>query len=353
MIFRFGIFYFFYFGILGIYLPYFNLYCKQLGFSSGEIGLISAIHPFARLAFPLLLAVMADHFGKRHFFMRWAWFCSLLTFIMLFFVQSFIQVAFVLIIYSFFLVPVLPLWEATTLDWVQKNESNYGAIRLWGSFGFIAFSLLFGVILDLFSNVAVLYGIFVLSIFNFFVLLNKKEETKIEKQRFSDLLNFLKNVDVWIFLACLTLMVFSHGTFYGFFSIYMRELDYSKTLIGMLWTMGVVCEILLMIYTGKLLKRKSPVLFLPICFLAAILRWWINAHWTSVTCLFLSQALHGFTFGAFHVASVTLIHQIFPKSMRSSGQSLYSSFSFGLGGVLGLIVNGYLYDSLGARRLFA
>ncbi|MDP3981343.1 MAG: MFS transporter [Chlamydiota bacterium] len=348
----FGVFYFFYFGILGIYLPYFNLYCKDLGFTSAQIGFVSAIHPFARLAFPVLWAIGADHFGKRHFFVRWAWFLSMMTFLVLFFANSFTSVLWVLIIYAFFMVPVLPLWEATTLEWVHKSKSNYGAIRLWGSLGFIAFSLCFGQLLDQYSNRLVLYGVGVLSFFNFLLLVRIKDEAEIEKQRLSDLIRFLAQIDLWIFLGCLTLMVFSHGTFYGFFSIYMRELGYSKTLIGMLWTTGVICEIGLMLLTGKMKNVHWLLYVLPLCFLAAMLRWWINAKFVLVWMLFLSQALHGLTFGSFHVASVRLIHRIFPPFMRSSGQSLYSSFSFGLGGVLGLIINGWYYDSLGPRKLF-
>ena len=39
--------YFLYFGVLGIFLPYFNLYCYHLGFSGFEIGTLSALRTAA------------------------------------------------------------------------------------------------------------------------------------------------------------------------------------------------------------------------------------------------------------------------------------------------------------------
>ena len=35
--------YFVYFGILGLYLPYFNLYCYHLGFSGAQIGYLAGL----------------------------------------------------------------------------------------------------------------------------------------------------------------------------------------------------------------------------------------------------------------------------------------------------------------------
>ena len=43
--------YFVYFGVLGIYLPYFNLYCYHIGFSGTEIGSLSAVRSLVLVIF--------------------------------------------------------------------------------------------------------------------------------------------------------------------------------------------------------------------------------------------------------------------------------------------------------------
>jgi PPP family 3-phenylpropionic acid transporter len=60
-----GSHYFLYFGVLGILLPYFNLYCYHLGFTGFQIGLLSSARTLATVIFPLLWGMLADHFQIR------------------------------------------------------------------------------------------------------------------------------------------------------------------------------------------------------------------------------------------------------------------------------------------------
>ncbi|HPA15188.1 MAG TPA: MFS transporter, partial [Desulfobacterales bacterium] len=57
--------YFLYFGVLGIFIPYFNLYCYHLGFNGFQIGILSSIRSFALVLFPLFWGIMADRFHIR------------------------------------------------------------------------------------------------------------------------------------------------------------------------------------------------------------------------------------------------------------------------------------------------
>ena len=57
--------YFLYFGALGIFLPYFNLYCYHLGFSGFQIGALSALRTAATMLFPLFWGMLADRYLAR------------------------------------------------------------------------------------------------------------------------------------------------------------------------------------------------------------------------------------------------------------------------------------------------
>jgi PPP family 3-phenylpropionic acid transporter len=54
--------YFLYFGVLGLFLPYFNLYCYHLGFSGFEIGVLSSVRTLTTALFPMLWGALADRF---------------------------------------------------------------------------------------------------------------------------------------------------------------------------------------------------------------------------------------------------------------------------------------------------
>jgi len=52
--------YFLYFAVLGVFLPYFNLYCYHIGMNGLQIGTISAVRSVVMVAFTLLWAALAD-----------------------------------------------------------------------------------------------------------------------------------------------------------------------------------------------------------------------------------------------------------------------------------------------------
>jgi PPP family 3-phenylpropionic acid transporter len=69
--------------------------------------------------------------------------------------------------------------------------------------------------------------------------------------------------------------------------------------------------------------------------------------------IILLSLLHGMTFGAFYVASIGFLGRRVPAALRTSGQALFASVTFGLGGLVGYLLSGVGYDAFGGHRLFA
>jgi len=69
--------------------------------------------------------------------------------------------------------------------------------------------------------------------------------------------------------------------------------------------------------------------------------------------IILLSLLHAFTFGAFYIASVAHVASRTPPQRRASGQGLFVSITFGVGGLIGYLISGVGYDALGGHRLFA
>jgi len=150
------------------------------------------------------------------------------------------------------------------------------------------------------------------------------------------------------FLAACLFMQAGHGAYYAFFSIYMEQTGYSKTVIGQLWTLGVVAEILVFLVMHRLLHRwGARRVLLASLFLAAV-RWVLTGYFPDVVWIILfAQTLHAATFGSFHAAAIHLVHQYFTGRHQGRGQALYSSLSFGAGGALGSLCSGYLWEGAG------
>ena len=57
--------YFLYFGVMGMHLPFFNLYCYELGFNGWQIGTLSASRSVVLIIFGIVWSILADRFQSR------------------------------------------------------------------------------------------------------------------------------------------------------------------------------------------------------------------------------------------------------------------------------------------------
>jgi PPP family 3-phenylpropionic acid transporter len=73
----------------------------------------------------------------------------------------------------------------------------------------------------------------------------------------------------------------------------------------------------------------------------------------SVTLMVLAQTLHAATFGSFHASSVAVTQRFFRGRHHSRGQALYTSVSYGLGGTVGGLVSGWMWERAGPSLTFS
>jgi len=154
-------------------------------------------------------------------------------------------------------------------------------------------------------------------------------------------------------LAACFAMSAAHGALYVFYSIHLAGHGYGKTLIGSLWSLGVLAEIGVFIAMSRLLRRFSLRAILLACFAAAVVRF-VLIGWgvESLLLIVVAQLLHGLTFGAYHAAAIAAVNRWFPGRCQARGQALYSSLSFGAGGLLGGLFSGWSWDALGSAATY-
>ncbi len=348
-------FYFFYFATLGSFLPYWNLFLKYQHFNAAQIGELSALLMATKIISPNLWGAIADRTGKRLKIIRWAAFFTTLLFSGFFFKSGFIWFMAITFGYSFFWNASLPQFEAATLFHLQKEPYRYSQIRLWGSVGFIIAVLGVGRFLDhhSISNLPLIVIVLFASIWLAALCVPEIKASASEKQAVS-VFQILKQPEIVAFFAVYLLLQAAHGPYYVFYSIHLKQLHYSSSLIGELWALGVMAEILLFIYMKKLLGAFSLRRILLSSVFFSIVRWLIIGFAAdSLYWLAGAQLLHAATFGSAHVAAIHLIHQYFKQQHQGKGQALYASLSFGLGGMVGSLFSGYYWEELGARLVYS
>lgn len=350
---RLAAWYFWYFAFIGAFLPYFALYLQSIGFSAGRIAVLMSLGQFMRLLAPLLWSWLADSGSRRVRIVVASTGASLASFSAVFLTQDFVGLLIGLGILHFFWSASLPLVEALTLGHLAANPERYGRIRLWGSVGFIVTVTGVGFLLDLTPISSQLWVSWALLLGTFLSALTLTEINGQTGQIAGPILQVLRQRKVVFLLTAGLFMTAAHGALYVFYSIHLVAQGYGKTVVGLLWTLGVVAEIVVFLLMPRIAAVASMRKILLICFGLAVLRF-LLIGWTVafVGLLVFAQLLHGASFGAHHAATMAALNRWFVAGQQARAQALYGSVAYGAGGLGGALLAGALWERVGPEITF-
>lgn len=347
--------YFAYFAFVGAFSPYFGLYLQSIGMTAWQIGALLAEMQFMRVFAPNAWGWLADRTGQRTPFLRLAMLLATLAFSGLFFASAFVPLALVLALQAFSSGGANPLIESITLGHLRGELQRYGAIRLWGSVGFIITVLAVGYQLDRLPASTLLWSVFATLLATFaLTLVAIPDSPTRHAAKGVPVMDVLRRPEVIAFFVACFFMTVAHGPLYAFYSIYLAGHGYSKSVIGVLWSLGVLAEIVVFWLMPAWSLRFSMRQVLIASFACAVLRF-VLIGWgvDSLLVLIFAQVLHGATFGSYHAAALALVNQWFRHGREVRGQALYASISFGAGGMLGAAASGIAWEALGPAWTFS
>jgi PPP family 3-phenylpropionic acid transporter len=352
---RLSAFYFAYFAQVGAASPYFSLYLASLGLAAAQIGVLLSLGQLMRVVGPNFWGWIADRSGQRVHIIAITLACGGVCFAGFLFVRSFWGMFALLLALGFFTSASMPLFESLTLAHLRGAVSRYGSIRLWGSVGFIVTVTLVGYALDALPVSSLLWMVLATYALGWICALAVPDAPGCGGHAEAEpVWSILRRPEVVALLAACFLMTLAHGPLYAFFSIYLVDHGYSKAAVGWMWTYGVIAEIIVFMLMPALMRRYTLTGILLVCFAATVLRF-LMIGWgvDSAPVLFAAQSLHGLSFGAYHAAAVTVIHRWFQGAHQVRGQAIYLSVTFGAGGVLGSLLAGLGWDSIGPAWTFS
>ncbi len=347
-------FYFIYFAALGSIIPYWAIYLQSAGYNAVDIGFLVAILLGTKVVAPNIWSWISECTDRPMVMIRLASLLAAITFAGIFLDEGFWWVATVTLLFSFFWNASLPQFEAVTLFHLREGSHRYSLIRTWGSVGFIVVVIAIGKWLEQTSIaqlpiliVSLLAAIWLMSLLVPSPSLKAVEEDEVPW------LSIAKSPHVLAFFIVCFLVQASHGPYYVFYTISLDQQGYSAGATGELWALGVVAEVVLFMMMHHLLKRYSLRTILLAGLFLTILRWLLIAYQRdSFMALFFAQLLHAASFGSNHAVAIHLLHRYFKGRNQLKGQALYSAVSFGLGGVIGSLYSGYLWDEGGAEVIY-
>lgn len=339
---------------MGIYLPYFPVWLTDKGFGPRDIALVLSGAMFLRIAVSPLLAFLADHWQDRRrlvLYLAWTAWAVVTLYI---WADGFWPILLVSLLLMSLTPSIMPVAEAITVQAVKDNQIDYGRVRLWCSLAFMGASFAGGWLLTSRPPsvilVCMIAGIGVMVMGSHLLPTNVKplRRKRVRGGQMAGAFQVARHPMFLLFLAASSLNQASHAVYYGFGTLNWQRLGYEESVIGLLWAVGVVAEIVLFAFSRPVIGRLGAVGLLILGAAGGVARWTLTAFSPPLATLFFVQILHALSFGATHLGAVLFVAQAAPSSLSTTAQSIYSAFAVGAMMGLAMLASGVLYAQSGA-----
>jgi MFS transporter, PPP family, 3-phenylpropionic acid transporter len=250
-----------------------------------------------------------------------------------------------------------PIVEGATLRLTERFGLAYGRVRVWASAAFMAANVASGMI-------AARYGFGIVAPWLIVgcalqlgagallppprgratgAFVPRLRATLAEARELASKPVFL------LFLCIAGLIQGSHIFYYSYGGLHWREQGLSAAVIGMIWPLGIIAEILLFTFSAAIVRRVGPVALLAFGAAVCTLRWTLMAFDPPLPALIAIQFLHGVTFSVPHLGAMYFILAATPPRLSATAQSLYGVVAISLASSLALLPASHFYAAWGGR----
>jgi len=365
------LFWFVYFGSLGIFYPYFALYLREnAGLTGTQVGLILAISPFVGMMAQPLWGQLADRTGARSRTLALLTVGTALGYLGLGLADGFWPIVLATAVLALVGTAIFPMMTSVSLAILRNAGSHaFGHVRAWGTIGYFILIMVFPWMLQIFAGpleqrvfdanvsqpgLGLMFPItaslvLVASFIAFF--LPKKGAVALRAAR-GDWRELIHNR---AFLRFLCFSLIAHFLMHGpmwLFPLFVRSRGGDLTTIRDMWVLMLLVEIPLVFSTGSGLKRLGARGLLGVGVLIGGMRWTLCALINEPTLLFAVQALHGATVVGLNLGSPLYLDVVAPEKLRSTAQGILSMVGSGIAGIASNISAGWLMDRSGIDLLY-
>ena len=317
-----GLFYAAYFLFGGIQLPFFPLWLEARGLDSRTIGMVIAVPMLVRIVATPIITRQADRHQALKSALVLASIAATLAMTVLGLVQGAAAILVTFVVAAVAFSPVLSLTDAYAVSGLTARGRAYGPVRLWGSVAFIAASVAGGLIFDLIAPANLIWLIFAGNCAIAATALRLVPLARDEPiaPRPATGHSHLRQPAFLAIAAAASLIQASHAVYYGFATLDWSARGFDGPLIGVLWGLGIIGEIVLFAFAARIPAAVGPVALIMIGAGGAVLRWTLASLNPPIAVMVLLQLLHGASFGATHLGTMMYLSRNAPEGARAAAQ---------------------------------
>ncbi len=346
--------YFFYYAALACLAPFMALYYAELGMSGAQIGVLSGMIPLVNWFSAPFWSGIADA-RQRH---RAVLLITIAGFggsaVLLLLADTFIELLLSVIVYAFFVGPIVPLVDNAVMTILGDQKSDYGRVRLWGSVGWGTTGLFIGLLIERSGLAIGFYGFMAIMFITFLsaarLPINIAERAR---QGYSAGLGVLARNGRFLLLLLVSLVFgVTLGVMLSYQFLYIEALGGSRTLMAWTMTANTLSEIPFFFVSAGLLRRFGSGKMIAMALAITVVRNLAMGAITNPWMMLPISLLHGPTFAILWAAGVADADAAAPPGLGATAQGLFSGMMFGLGSALGGFLGGPAYEAIGFAALY-
>lgn len=345
---------FFYYSAMTIIISYLPVYFNEIGLSGTQIGILLAVGPLAAMIAQPFWGYMTDKYKTSKKIIILCLTGSIVGGLIMF--QVFQYYLLILAVFCFFgfMSPVGGLGDSLSQKTANKLSVSFGSIRMWGSLGFAIMSLLSGFLLAS-IGVKYIYLPFLFFMFLTLVIAFRIRDVEMSKKPINvkEAIKLFKNKKFMIFLVIMMFITITHRTNDSFLGIYIIEKGGTESFIGWAWFIGVFSEAIIFATATQWFRKFHALTFIVISGILFAFRWFMMGILQDPFLVLPLQIMHGFTFGIFYLCAFHYVTKLIPEELQSTGHLLFYSFFFGLSGMIGSSVGGFIIEQLSVTYLYS
>ncbi|CAA9570578.1 MAG: hypothetical protein AVDCRST_MAG87-2366 [uncultured Thermomicrobiales bacterium] len=345
--------YFWYYAAIGTFMPFAALYYRELGFGGLQVGALTALPAVGMALSGPVWGAVADARAIHRRILRVALTLGVIAALATSQASGFPAVFSLVALLALASVPIAPLLDSYGMTLGDRFGLSYGRLRVWGSLGYMALTLALGRLMGdgvssllLVAHAACL-GLALVSVFGLPRLAERRP-----RALFGGLREIRRNTPLLVLLGIAYLMSSGAAVMYVFLGIHIEDLDGTTSLVGPAFAISAASELPIVAFGGWFLSRIGAPRLIALALLVYAVRFAAFSVVPAGIWILPVQALHGLSYGAFLMASVTLAHRLAGRDQAATAQGLLTAMSFGFGSITGSLVGGALLEPIGTVGLF-
>ena len=345
--------YFFYFGAGAALMPVLTLYYEHVGLTGSQVGMLAALWPAGSVIGAATWGAIADATGRHKQIMIATIAGSVVAAQFFRLGTGFWALMPTALIFALIASPIMPLVDNAVMESLDSKRHRYGRIRLWGAIGWGISAPLVGLLIDR-STLQIVFpiygGMMIVTLLAALLLPVRGIRGGVNVRTG---FRAMAGDSRWIVFLVIVLVRGTGGAFtHHYLFIYMNAIGGGGLLRGLALATATVSELVAFALADRIVRRLGSRRLLLVSLVVTSVRLFLYSIIGIPELVLLPQLLHGVTFSLFLVAGVTYAQEIAAPGMGATAQSVFTSTNMGLGGIVGALLGGLLYQALGIRPMF-